>query len=222
MPLLAYCITQAALPIVLSNFGVQEKKVETISEAGLSCFVSQYEPIASGGEQLIRESALAFNRVIHEIFNHTAVIPFRFPTLLESKAQILTFLRDHSTEYQKALSRLKDSIQMEMQISLREQENSANSGKESGSQYLKKRQVKHHKLEAAAQALRQSTVQHIQEWRQREAATGMRCYALITRAAKDRFLEQVQTATVPQDLMVRVTGPWPATEFLKLKINNAE
>jgi hypothetical protein len=222
MPLLVYCIAEAAIPIELPNPAVQRKNIETISEAGLRCFISAYDNPGSDSKQLVREAALAFNCVIQEILKQAAIIPFRFPTLYESESEISSFLRDHSAEYHEALSRLKESIQMELQISLNEQDNPKEIGKESGSQYLRHRQAKHQKLESTADVLHRSLSEYVQCWRQRATASGMRCYVLVGRDLKQNFLVQAQSAIVPEDVVVRITGPWPASEFIKVNGEDGE
>src|SRR5213078_4246868 len=72
------------------------------------------------GKATIRESALEFHRTVQELFRQAAVVPFRFPTILADENEISAFLAKHSSEYESALLRLRDAVQMEIRIEERE------------------------------------------------------------------------------------------------------
>ena len=82
---------------------------------------------------------------------------------------------------------------------------------------MRKRQLRHEKLEAALKEFRQTAERWIEDWREREIAGGIRGYALIARASTQAFLEKMGRVSLPKDLQARVSGPWPATQFFKEK-----
>jgi hypothetical protein len=54
----------------------------------------------------------------------------------------------------------------------------------------------------------------VADWRERKTAGGIRLFALVPRSALTQFKKKLAGLTIDSELMVRVTGPWPATEFL--------
>jgi hypothetical protein len=48
----------------------------------------------------------------------------------------------------------------------------------------------------------------------REVKSGTRIFALVCRGDEERFREIVNTVPLPASVSRRVSGPWPAGEFL--------
>ena len=213
MTVLAYCITETEPELRVPSTGLEGRPVRFLAESGLRCFISDYGNEAAG--KSVRQSALSFNRVLQDIFAQVAIIPFCFPTLLPSESEISDFVRENAAEYRKALSRLRHSVQMDVRISFRDPEQKLESRNESGTDYLSSRLSRHQRLEAVAQEFRRLGQPFIQDWHQREIASGMRGHALVARSLAASFLEKMAHVPVPADLQARVTGPWPAAEFLK-------
>lgn len=207
MPVLLYCVTEEGLH---TQPGVRDKNVAWTEESGLLCLFAPYDNADQSGVQPLREAALEFNRVLQRVLEHTAVIPFRFPTLLADEAEIRTLLREHASEYRATLSRLRDTVQMEITVT-------ANHARpeNSGKAYLQARQATYHKLDQAAQTLQQGTTELILGWRRRDIPSGVRCYILVARSSREALEAAIRDTAIPAELQVRVTGPWPATEFLK-------
>ena len=213
MPVLAYCITEKSPAVELSVAGVQGRAVETLEEAGIRCFLSRYREGEAAYDQPVREAALAFNRVLQEILRQITLVPFRFPTMLANEAELSGFLREHAGEYSRALSRLRDTVQMEVHMSLAGSRQSQ--VQLSGIEYLRMRQESHRKLQASVQELRQATSPWVRDWSQREVRNGVRCYALVDRASSGSFLAEARRLQFSPGIAARATGPWPATEFLE-------
>jgi hypothetical protein len=103
-------------------------------------------------------------------------------------------------------------VQMEMRITGSE-ESKPPSQPASGREYLLARQARAAGLAAAAERFREATRPWVEEWRQEQMREGMRCYALVPRKALSDFLQAAQ-ALSDSVAGMRVSGPWPATEFL--------
>src|SRR5438093_1243812 len=71
-------------------------------------------------------------------------------------------------------------------------------------------------MEETALGFRHASEEWVREWRQREAPSGLRCYALLMREHLEPFLTSMKEVRVSPGQTARVTGPWPATEFLKV------
>src|SRR5207253_6937338 len=104
--------------------GVGSMPVKAVVAGPLQCFVSRFESGSMEGKATIRESALEFHRTVQELFRQAAVVPFRFPTILADENEISAFLAKHSSEYESALLRLRDAVQMEIRIEEREEHTS--------------------------------------------------------------------------------------------------
>lgn len=208
MALLAYCIAVAGRKIEAPKRGVQQCAIRAITDSGLVAFTSEYA--ASQNREQVRTTALEFNYVLQHLFRQVAIIPFRFPTVLADESEVSAFLRDHADEYHGILTRLRDSVQMEIHLS----SNAPPPSAESGTEYLRSRQARSQQLAEMTEEVRQRLAPSIQDWRQHEGSTVLRCYILVARSAVPGLLEQLQGTHVPPGLNARVTGPWPATEFL--------
>ncbi len=214
MSILAYCVTMAEVASKVSRAGVAGMTVESLNESGFRCFVSRREGDLPLSSLARREPALEFHSVLQELFQQNTIIPFRFPTVLADEADLSAHLKENAEQYREALSRLKDMVQMEIHLGFGQAATPGRS-KVSGTQYLKQRQGQLRGLEKLAEKFRQAGA--IQSWQKRESARGVRCFALIRRDDIPEFQGQVAGVVVGAEIALRVTGPWPPTEFLKEK-----
>ncbi len=225
MPLLAYCITETAAVAPIQQMGVNDCPVESVEHGGLRCFVSRDPRTAQLSAGSIRDAALVFHRVLEEIFQQVAIIPFRFPTVLSSEPAVIAHMKEHSEEYRTALTRLRDMVQMEIRLQFKDsgspqrltQASTAQGieAKPSGTEYLRKIQARHEKLDVVAKKFQQACARLIKGWRQRYSSEGIRCFVLIERASVKEFRTELQGVEVGFDLDARFSGPWPASQFFK-------
>lgn len=207
--ILAYCIvadTQLSAPAA----GVGQRPVEEITHGQLRCFYSRFQ---QPPEKFSKEDVLEFYATVQACFRQAAVIPFRFPTLVESERELLQFLQEKSQPYGAALERLRNMAQMELRIASEHSRTSKN--KPSGKQYLAQRLSKKQALESAATAARSAAGELARDWRQRETQGGLHCYALVAREDIGRFQEILQSLPSEKGLQMLISGPWPATEFIE-------
>jgi hypothetical protein len=229
--LLPYCIIASSAGLVVSDVapdivpktGVRHARVEEVSHERLRCFYSRFEP-----EQLTAvttEDALQFHAVVNAIFQQSAVIPFRFPTLVEGEAELEEFLRQHSSGYERALTELRDLVQMELLISVEAPPAVATEPaavERSGTKYLQSRRDAQQRLETAAEEAKTAAGELVQDWKVKSFVPsasstkmgGLRCYALIKRGAIEPVRQRMSKLTVGSGMKVHVNGPWPATEFM--------
>jgi len=209
MPLLAYCIAEAEAKIEVPRSGVQAKSIWTVSESGLVSFISDYS--AAADRVQVRSAVLEFNGVLQHLLRQTTIAPFRFPTVVADEAEMRSFLREHAGEYLGNLQRLQGAVQMEINLTL---DDSLKDPALSGAQYLRARQARRQTLAATAASLRKTLAKWTKDWREHESSGGTRCYLLISRDTVPLVLGQLKSIQLDGDLHARVTGPWPATEFL--------
>lgn len=212
MPLLLYCIVEAGLHVSAPGHGIQQAAVDDITDSDLRCFYSSIASLASD-PAAIKQAALDFHKVVSAIFEQVTVIPFRFPALVADATELTSHLKDNAAKYSQALHRLRGMAQMEAMISVIASE----PRRASGTQYLRDRHEQQSALRRAAASVRSQTQPLLTDWRERETNHGLRCYALLTKAQAPQFAEMVRCIEAPAGLQLRVTGPWPATEFVEIK-----
>ncbi len=215
MRLLPYCITETEPQIEIPLAGVQGMPIETMVDSGLRCLVSRYSDTATLIEQPLQETAMVFHRVLQEIFRQVAIVPFRFPTVIADEGELSAFLRDHCEEYARALPRLRDKVQVEIRVNYQRAPQSPAATGQSGLAYMHRQRTQLRILESGVSAMRAAGEPWIESWRERQVLGGVRCYVLVQRPAMQAFMEHVSSVELAPELSARVTGPWPATEFLK-------
>jgi hypothetical protein len=206
--ILPYCIA-ADLNISAPATGVRDRPVQELNQEGLRCFYSVFE---SQPESFNQKDALQFHSTVESLFRQSAVIPFRFPTTLELLEELRQFLEEKSEPYRAALERLRTAVQMELRIKLR---NEPDSSKASGTQYMQARLAGKRALESAAAAAQKTAGELCLDWQQREAADGLRWFALIERERISDFLSRIESLAVADEVVMFAGGPWPATEFIE-------
>ena len=187
--------------------------VESVEDSGLRCFVSRSPSSDTMLGPPAREAALAFHRVLQEIFRQTAILPFRFPTLLSDETELTGHLNQNAAKYHEALGRLRDVVQMEIRLMM-ESPGQSTPDKQTGTEYLKARQAKQVALEELAGRFQETGRSWIHGWRQQVSAHHIRCYVLVNRSAIAEFESALVSVEVPAGVSARISGPWPATEFV--------
>ncbi|MBV8050338.1 MAG: GvpL/GvpF family gas vesicle protein, partial [Acidobacteriaceae bacterium] len=194
MSLLAYCIAEANSTTEIPNGGVQGATLRTVTDSGLICFLSDYHPSSTPNH--IRQSALEFNRVLQDLLRQVAIIPFRFPTLLADESELRMFLQQHATEYRNALVRLRDLVQIEVSLTLKDHE----TGEASGRAYLLARQNSHQTLARAAERVHNAMGTVLRDWREHPSSKIARCYMLVARPDLENAFTRVRELKIPPDL----------------------
>lgn len=182
-----------------------------MTHGSLLCFCSEFaRDRAMTGENLTVH-ALAFSRVLSECFRQTAILPFRFPTLVNDGAELGQLLDQHERKYAAAIARVRGCVQMEAVLRYETAAGQA----ASGSEYLRRRQEQQRELQQAAALVRDAGRSFTRDWRQRETSQGIRCFALIPRDQASNFQRRLHSLVIAKSIQARVTGPWPPTEFLE-------
>jgi hypothetical protein len=208
MPYLLYCMTEpAATP---PPAGVHGARVESLDVSGLRCLYSVVESIG-GDAEVLKRDALDFHKVNRSLFEAVGIIPFRFPTTLDSLAQVDAYIREHAQFYDAALGNFRGKVQMELRFRPAEV---AAGEVSTGTGYLKTRAQKARQVEDAVSMCRIAINQEVIDWRQRESSHGVRCFALVKREAAIRVQEQIKWIRLDGGVTATLSGPWPPTEFL--------
>src|SRR5262249_20849341 len=150
--------------------GVDEQPVKSAQLERLNLL---YSCLSAGGD-LDQHAALPFHSVLRSVFDHQAIIPFRFPTLLATETEAQTHLRENHAKYAADLERLRDFVQMELRISGSEEASPAKTGKD----YLEAKLQQSRRLQVAAHEARESSADLISDIKERPTSEGVRLYAL--------------------------------------------
>ena len=207
---LAYCGFQQGPRITLPAAGVRAAPVQLMSSGGLGLLWSEVEwPFVP--DQMQR-SALEFHEVVRHIFNQTAVIPFRLLSVFEDQQALAAFAAENQARFLEDLERLKGFVQMECVVY--PAPGAAQAGAGSGKAYLERKAVAARSSEGFAQAVRDAVANMSHEARVREGKNGTRIFVLVERGRESDFRRTVSALPLPEHLSRRVSGPWPAAEFL--------
>lgn len=212
MPLLAYCTLDADAQVEIPIEGVQSAPISSCREAKLQCLVSQFSSSNLAVSRSVRESAIIFNRVLQALLEQVTIVPFRFPTIVSNEEEISFYLRDHEGSLLSDLTRFNGMVQMEISIQLAAR-SSAGSLK-SGKSFLRAKQVQLEVIGKMLSDLKRSLTPYTEGWQTRESAGRARSYVLVNRKMIRDFQEAAKAIVLPEEGKVRITGPWPVSEFL--------
>ena len=211
MAILLYCVAKSDAPVPESLTGVAGDPVVRLNVATLAAFTSSNIEKSSWLRPQLQASALDFHRVLNHVFKSAAVIPFRFPTVFDDKEQLIGRVQERANEYDALLGKFSDLVQMEIRIT----NSDLKKPSESGTQYLKLRQTASVVVGKFTAELQTALSALSHDWRERLSKDGTRAFILLARTQVADFQKTMRTAAVPSGLKVRVSGPWPATEFME-------
>jgi len=208
---LAYCGFQQDDSASLPATGVNGAQVEVLALDALLLLWSHVEwPFAPAA---IQKNAVEFHGVVQHIFRQRAVIPFRLLSVFDNQEALETFTHDNQERFLADLVRLKAFVQMECVVypapALRAQPDEV-----SGKDYLEQKAGLVRSIAQAVNAVRDSVGHLSHDVRVREARSGSRVFVLVERGREHDFREALKQVAVPEQLARRISGPWPATEFL--------
>jgi len=98
----------------------------------------------------------------------------------------------------------------------------AQAGSGTGKAYLEKKAAAMRSSEGFAQAVRNAVAHLGHEVRVREGKNGTRIFVLVERGRENDFRQAVSVLPLPEHLSRRISGPWPAAEFLSEQVKAPE
>jgi hypothetical protein len=212
--ILVYCgfrqLPQPALPAV----GVNAAPVQVAALDELNLLWSEVEwPF---DPQRMQRSAVEFHEVVHQVFRQTAVIPFRLLSVFEDQQAFTAFATQNHERFLEDLNRLKDFVQMECVIYPAPSQTQVD--RSSGKAYLEQKAVALRSSEGFAQAMQDAVAHLSREVRVRDGKNGTRIFVLVERGRENDFRHAVTAVPIPTHLSRRMSGPWPAAEFLSEQV----
>jgi Gas vesicle synthesis protein GvpL/GvpF len=212
--ILVYCGFCHAPQLALPTLGVNASPVQVMLLDNLGLLWSEAEwPF---DPQRMQKSAVEFHEVVHQVFKQTAVIPFRLLSVFDDQQAFTAFAAENRQRFLHDLSRLKDFVQMECVIYPKPSETPVD--RSSGKAYLEQKAVALRSSEGFAQATQEALTHLSREIRVREGKNGTRIFVLIERGRENDFRQAVTAVPIPSHLSRRMSGPWPAAEFLSEQV----
>jgi Gas vesicle synthesis protein GvpL/GvpF len=211
MAILLYCVADLSTP-AHSIAGVAGLPVLRCEDQELAIFYSDSTP-DTWLRAPLRETAEQFHRVQRELFRSHPIVAFRFPSILDSLESLRQHIESRGQQYQRLLCRFASTAQMDIVTSYL----GSQSPHSTGAEYLRQRQQRHRQIREFTTRLRSQVAPLTKAWRQDSTANGLRCFALVERKCVEEFNTLARRVSVPAELSVRVSGPWPVAAFLDLK-----
>jgi hypothetical protein len=186
---------------------------------GIRVYWSNIEDVESslGSPEAMKQSALQFHQVLREVLAATTPIPFRFPTLLDSGDTLEQSLATEQEQYRDALARVENAVQYEIVATWADDTPVDTAAPVSGREYLKRRQEASARVSAVESKLKSVTGDSVREWRGRQERKTYRWFALVPRDCRERFLASLRSAGGSEGARLRLSGPWPPSEFVTAK-----
>jgi hypothetical protein len=221
MPSLLYCVTQANQAVTVAA-GVCAAAVQSREMLGVRLYWSNIDnpEAVIGDAESLKKEALQFHQVLREILAATTPIPFRFPTFIESEEVLEQHLAAEQELYRAALERTADAVQYEVTGTWAVEEQADLATPVSGREYLKRRQAAAGRIAAVENKLKSVTADSVREWRGRQERKTHRWFALVPRANRERFVASLRSAGSSEGIKLRLSGPWPPSEFVAARGEN--
>lgn len=216
--ILAYCAFLEDGKLSLPPTGVNQAPVHVLEHEGLRWLWSEVEwPFEQGS---LQRNALEFHEVVKHVFSQTAVAPFRLLSVFETYDALKSFAAGHRREFTADLERLREFVQMESVIYViapRIQPEAS-----SGRAYLERRAELARAVEEHAAAVRDAVAKVSNDVRVRDTRNGKRIFALVQRGAEEKFRLAVEQVALSGQISRRMSGPWPAAEFLSQEVKTPQ
>jgi hypothetical protein len=195
-------------------FGVNAASVQAASSDQLSLLWSEVEwPF---DPERMQKSAVEFHGVVHQVFRQAAVVPFRLLSVFDDLQALKAFFEKNQARFLEDLERLNAVVQMECVVY--PLPTRVQPAKRSGREYLEQKAVALRSAEGFAQAVQAALTHLSREVRVRETKNGTRIFVLVDRGRENDFRQAVSAVAIPEHLSRRVSGPWPAAEFLSEQV----
>jgi Gas vesicle synthesis protein GvpL/GvpF len=221
MPILLYCVTRAN-ESVSTAAGICDSVVQRHESAGLRFYWSELANPETwlGDPESLKEAASQFRQVLRQILSATTPLPFPFPTLLESVGEMENHLRTEQELYRGALDRIGDAVQYEIVASWAADEQADLAKPISGREFVQRRREATVRVAAVDSKLKDVTGDSVQEWRARQERRTHRWFALVPRKDRERFVASLRSAGPSEGVRLRLSGPWPPSEFMNAADGN--
>jgi hypothetical protein len=134
--------------------------------------------------------------------------------LLEREEVLEEHLSSEQNLYRDALARVGNAMQYEVVGTWTEEQEADLAKPVTGREYLQRRQQASGRIAAVENKLKSVTADSVREWRGRQDRKAHRWFALVPREKRERFLASLRAAGGSEGIRLRLSGPWPPSEFV--------
>jgi len=212
---LLYCVTLVTPDPEPPLTGVAEQPIAHHESHGLRVYwseVSNPETLAEGPTRKAAEGK--YRHLLREALAWTTPIAFPFPALVAEPEEIDALLAEKGGEYTEALQRLAGTVQYELTATWEDDERADLATPVSGRAYLKRREEAEVRIAAIDTKLKTVAAGIVLDWRMRQDRRNRLWYALLPRSDSERFIAALRSAGPSEGVRLRLSGPWPPTEFV--------
>ncbi|HET9839348.1 MAG TPA: GvpL/GvpF family gas vesicle protein [Candidatus Angelobacter sp.] len=215
---LAYCAFLHRPEISLPETGVRSAAVQVMAERELRLLWSEVEWPFNPAQ--LQKNSVEFHGVVQHVLKQAAVVPFRLLSVFSNHGELAAFAAENATAFIADLERLKDFVQMESVVY--PAPGRAASQISSGAVYLRERAAMLRLIEHHVAELRERLRPLARDLHVRETKSGTRLFVLAERGRESHFRELVEQTPLPHALSRRISGPWPAAEFLSDQVRTPQ
>ena len=177
--------------------------------------VANPETLVEGASR--KPADLKYQQVLREMTMRATAIAFAFPALIAEPESIDTVLAEQREDYAKALARLQGTIQYELTATWAEDDRANLAAAISGREFQKRRAEGEARIAAIDTKLKTVTAGIVRDWRSRQERRKHLWFALMAREDRERFIAALRTAGPSEGVRLRLSGPWPPSEFVELR-----
>jgi hypothetical protein len=209
-----YCVSLANSDPAPSLIGVGEQPILQHDSHGLRVYWSEVESPEALVDGASRKAAEGkYRQFLRELVAHETSIALPFPAMVADEEALDTMLTEQRALYAEALQRLAGLVQYELTATWESEEQVDLATPVSGREYLKRREESQGRITAIDEKLKSVTTGIVRQWRAQPERRKHRWYALVCRADRDRFVEALRNAGPSLGVRLRLSGPWPPSEF---------
>jgi Gas vesicle synthesis protein GvpL/GvpF len=211
---LVYCGFLQTSDISTPPCGVNQAPVNALASDRLCLLWSEIEwPFE---QARLQRNVLEFHEVVHHVFGQTAVVPFRLLSIFDDANALHCFVEENRATFIADLERLQDFVQMESVIYVINERPPADA--DSARAYLEQKAAGQRLAQQHAAAVKNALQDVSEDLHVRQVKNGSRIFALVHRRDEERFRKTVESVAVPGPVSRRISGPWPAAEFLSATV----
>lgn len=211
MPILAYCVSLAHHFLDAPPVGVGDATTFEVEDMGLRAWYSEVEEGTFSGAEHVTKAALEFHHFVSAVFREGTVLPFKFPAILDSVDDLRDHLEEKAAWYLKALTRSEGLAQFEARVISKTK---VPATAESGTEYMEQRKQLRDGITQAVSSIVTGLGDHLREHHVKDSQQVTRMYLLTDRTRVASLKQAAASITIPDGFEIRLSGPWPPTEFL--------
>lgn len=215
LPCLLYCVAPTSTDPVPNTAGVLDHPVVVHDSEQLRIYWSEVANSQTLAESLADKSArLRYKQVLRKIVAQATPIAFPFPTVVSDLESLDKLIAGERTNYEAALTRLAGMMEYQVTATWTADAETDLATPVSGREYVKRRQRTEARIAALDSKLKGVTDGIVSEWRSRQDRRNHLWFALVPRTEGDRFLSALRNAGSSEGVRLRLSGPWPPSEFV--------